>query len=134
MGGPVKNALLKERLGNCDDWVRRAFADLVTVCSAAAPIVKVQSASRGEGLTFYIAFDDRPFCRIDPKQKYLGVGYHNIVRDDVQRTGLLRAGRPDRAWIFVRNGDDLTNAIKLVDKAAGALKTGCHPGLKTLPG
>lgn len=115
-----KYGTLEDRLSDSDTWVREVFRKLDAFCRDAARNVRSSDDAKHEGRKFYVNDGRRPFCRLDPKRSYIGIGYHKDIRNDVQRWAKLRRNRTDMAWIFLEERDDLGAIIHLVHKAVRA--------------
>jgi hypothetical protein len=108
---------LEDRLADSDSWVREVFRKLDAFCRDATKNVRSSDDAKNEGRRFYVKDSRRPFCRIDPKQHHIGIGYHKGIRSDVDRWATLRSNRTDMAWIFLEEDGDLGAIIHLVHKA-----------------
>jgi hypothetical protein len=111
---------VEDRLADSDSWVRDVFHKLEAMCRDAAKDIRLSDDAKREGRKFYVNDNRRPFCRVDPKQHYIGIGYHKDIRSDVDRWATLRRDRTDMVWIFVNEGDDLGAVVHLVHKAIKA--------------
>ena len=114
---------LADRLKSSDSWVQETFRSIEGACLHATKNGRWRDSSRGEGRLFYVGMNARPFCRIDPKRRYIGLGFTNIVRDQVARLLSLRANRLDMAWVFVHPETDLGSIVHLIGQAANALRS-----------
>jgi hypothetical protein len=112
---------LSDRLADSDGWVREVFRELDAFCRDAARTVRSSDDAKKEGRKFYVSSGRRPFCRIDPKKRHIGVGYHKEIRSDVDRWAKLRRDRTDMAWIFVKENDNLGAIVHLIHKAASVV-------------
>jgi hypothetical protein len=106
---------VERRLTACDDTVQRAFQILHAAILYMDDRIQVKEYAKAEGLGYEI--DGRPFCRMDPKRDYIGVGLSNNVRNAIKATGRLRVGRLDRAWFNHDHEESLAQTLGLIEAA-----------------
>lgn len=113
---------LDERLKACPSWVRQKFEHFDRACRRISPGAKTREAASYKGRIFYAGPRQRPFCRIDPNSKRIGVQFNNAIRDLVRAKGMLRS-REDGAWIYVEEHTDLAAVMTLIEKSCAAVQS-----------